>query len=186
MPRRDAEDFRGRRAHDAGVDVDHRLRGLAADAAEPDPTHPCPNAPDAQLLVVAAELRDAADDDGVDAEDPRQLHRAGRVGAAALLEVLLLQHAVELAPLDHRIRAVADQVGHQHVGDAFADVLVAAEDVIHVVLHGRVVGVVGLGLDPQVVHEADLDLRLVDYYARYRRTFGDGYNTEVRFGGLNS
>jgi hypothetical protein len=31
----------------------------------------------------------------------------------------------------------------------------------------------------------DLDIHLVDYYARYRRSLGDGYNTELRFGGLN-
>jgi hypothetical protein len=31
----------------------------------------------------------------------------------------------------------------------------------------------------------DLDVHLVDYYARYRRGLGDGYNTELRFGGLN-
>jgi hypothetical protein len=31
----------------------------------------------------------------------------------------------------------------------------------------------------------DLDLHLVDYYARYRRSLGDGFNTELRFGGLN-
>src|SRR5207245_344179 len=36
---RDAQDLGGRRAHDAGVDVDHRLGRLAAEAAEADPSH---------------------------------------------------------------------------------------------------------------------------------------------------
>jgi hypothetical protein len=31
----------------------------------------------------------------------------------------------------------------------------------------------------------DLDLHLVDYYARFRKGFGDGFNAELRFGGLN-
>jgi len=58
---------------------------------------------------------------------------------AALLEVLLLQHAVELLALDHRVGAVADQVGHQHVRDALADVLVVPEQVQHVLVDRRVI-----------------------------------------------
>jgi carboxypeptidase family protein len=36
-----------------------------------------------------------------------------------------------------------------------------------------------------VGNRGDLDLHLVDYYARYRKGFGGGYNAELRFGGMN-
>jgi hypothetical protein len=36
-----------------------------------------------------------------------------------------------------------------------------------------------------VGNRGDLDLHLIDYYARYRRVFGDGYLTELRLGALN-
>jgi hypothetical protein len=32
----------------------------------------------------------------------------------------------------------------------------------------------------------DLDVHLIDYYGRYRHTFGDGFDTELRFGALNN
>jgi len=49
---------------------------------------------------------------------------------------------------------------------------------LHVTLNKRFRRAVG--------NRGDLDLRPVDYYGRYHRGFGDGFNTELRFGALNN
>src|SRR2546428_689189 len=57
------------------------------------------------------------------------------------LEVLLLEDAVELLALDDRVAAVAHQVGDEHIGDAFADVLIAAEEIDDPRVHRGVIEV---------------------------------------------
>ena len=98
-------------------------------------------AADVGALVIAAELGDAADDDGVDAQNARDLGGGVRVGAVAVGEVLLGQHLVEFLALDDGVGAVVDQLVHQDVGDAFADVLVGPEERGDAALHGGVVEV---------------------------------------------
>ena len=99
----------------------------------------CGAAADVGALIVAAELGDAADDDGVDAEDACDFGGAGGVGAVAVGEVLLGEDLVELLALDHRIGAVVDQLVDQNVGDALADILVGAEECGDAALHGGVI-----------------------------------------------
>ena len=100
---------------------------------------PPPEMPD--VVVIAPELRDAADDDRVHAEDLRELRGGRRIGAAALLEVLLAHHGVDLLAFDHGVGAGADEVRDEHVGDPLADVHVGAEDVVDRTVDGAVVEV---------------------------------------------
>jgi hypothetical protein len=80
------------------------------------------------VFVVATELRDCADDDGVDAEELADFRGAGGVGAIAIGEILLGEELVESGALDDGILAVFDELFDEHRGDALADVLIGAED----------------------------------------------------------
>ena len=94
---------------------------------------------DGGALIVAAELGDAADDDGVDAEDAGDLGGAVGVGAVAVGEVLFGEDLVELLAFDHGVDAVVHQLVYQDVGDALADVLIGPEQRGNAALHGGVI-----------------------------------------------
>ena len=120
----------------------------------PNPCQLPPPPPRFGLLGLIAELGDAADDDGVHAEQLAELGGAGGIGAIGVGEVLLGHDLVEGLALDDRVGAVLDQVGDEQVGDALADVDVGAE-------HGG-----GGGLHGGVVEVQDRDARAA------RRTSG--------------
>src|SRR6185295_19456882 len=94
---------------------------FAADSAEPSPA-------DVRRLVVPAELGDAADDNGVHAQQLAQFGGARRVGPAAVGEVLLGHHLVERLAFHDRINTAADQIINHQVRNALTDVHVGAED----------------------------------------------------------
>src|SRR5438445_5617062 len=81
----------------------------------------------ALVLLLAAELGDRTRDDVADAEHLAQLGQLGRarIGAVAVGEVLFGQDGVELLALDDAERAVLDQLVHDLVGHALADVVVS-------------------------------------------------------------
>src|SRR5207245_8062761 len=93
---RHAENFPGPDLHDARVDRHRGLGRLFAEAAEPDSSETELSPAHAELLVVAPELGDGPDDDGVHAEQPAELRRGRSVRSPVLLEVLLVQDAVDL------------------------------------------------------------------------------------------
>src|SRR5580704_12456267 len=118
----------------AGVDVDHtggngndRFRIFGADAAEAV-FRAEPAGADVGVLVVAAKLGDAADDDGVHAEELADFGGAGGIGAVAVGEILFGEELVESCALNDGVLAVFDELLDEHGGDALADVLVGAED----------------------------------------------------------
>ena len=82
----------------------------------------------ANFAVVAAEFGDGAENNGVDAEDAADFGGAGGIGAVAVIEILLGNNLVESSALDHAVLAVLDELLNHEIGDAFADVLVGAED----------------------------------------------------------
>ncbi len=137
----DGEDLAGAGVHHAPANGDDGFGFLHAEVAETVLAEAVAPAGNALVAVVATELGDAADDDGVDAEDLADLGGGGGVGAVAIGEILLGEDFVQRLALDDRKRAVGDQTVHQQIGDAFADVLVAAKELRNVALHGGVVEV---------------------------------------------
>ena len=95
----------------------------------------------AELLVVAPELGDGPDDDRVYAEQPAELGRGRGIRSPLLLEILLVQDAVDLRALDDDVGAVLHQLSQKHAGDALADVHVRPPDVGHVAVHRAIVEV---------------------------------------------
>ena len=69
-----------------------------------------------------------ADDDGVDAKELADFGGAGGIGAVAIGEILFGEEFVECGAFNDGILAVFDELFDEHGGDAFADVLVGAED----------------------------------------------------------
>src|ERR1039457_5921856 len=122
-------------AHGGGLGSFHAADSVAAQHTRR------PAAADGSTLIVTAELGDAADDDGIHAEDAGDLGGAGGVGAVAVGEVLLRQDLVELFAFDYGVDAVVHQLVHQDVGNAFADILIGSENRGNVALHGGVVEV---------------------------------------------
>src|SRR5688500_4744190 len=112
------EDFARGRVHEARR---HRHLGLGLAQTDADALDAA-----ALLLVLTAELGDGARDDVLDAEDLAQLRELGRarIGAVALREVLLGQDGVELLALDDAERALFEELVHDLVGHALADVVV--------------------------------------------------------------
>ena len=131
-------DFAGVYVNHACGDGDDGFRVLGADAAEAV-FRAETAAADVGVLVVAAELGDGADDDGVNAEELADFGGAGRIGAIAIGEILFGEELVESGAFDDGILAVFDELFDEHGGDAFADVLVGAEDGGDGGLHGAVV-----------------------------------------------
>ena len=93
------------------------------------------------LLCFIAELGDAADDDGVNAQQLAEFGGAGGVGAVGVGEILLGHDFIQSLALDDGVGAVLDQVGDQQVGDAPAHVHVVAEHGGGGTHHGGVVEV---------------------------------------------
>src|SRR3981081_991355 len=83
---------------------------------------------DAGILGVVAELRDAAHDDGVRAQQFADFGGGGRVGAITVREILLRHDLVHGLALEHGGAAVLDQILDEQVGDSLADVDVLSED----------------------------------------------------------
>src|SRR5579863_2168210 len=121
------DDFAGVDVDHAGRDGDDRFRIFGADATETELGAVAAGA-EIGVLIVAAELGDGADDDGVNAEELADFGGGGRIGAVTVGEVLLGEELVERGAFDDGILAVFDELFDEHRGDALADVLVGAED----------------------------------------------------------
>src|ERR1700676_547532 len=135
------EDFAGGGIHEASGDGDHRFRFFFADARKRAGPAAVAAAHAADLFVIATELGDGAEDDGVHAEDAADFGGAGGIGAVAVVEVLFGNDLVESGALDDSILSVLNEFLNHEVGDAFADVLVGAEDGGHDRADGAVVKV---------------------------------------------
>src|SRR5207244_1565861 len=141
---RDAgKDFRRIRADHASGNGDYGFGFTLGDSAHSKSSRDSAKcaASNRGLFIVAAELGDAADDNGVDAQHLSDFRGGSGVGAVAVGEVLFGHHLVEHLALDHGKGAVGDQLIHQQVGDALADVLIGAEHRRDAALHRRVVEV---------------------------------------------
>src|ERR1039457_3739840 len=99
------------------------------------------SAADRGTLIVAAELGDAADDDGIHTQNAGDLGGARRVGAVAVGEILLLDDLVELFALDDGVNAVVDQFVHNEVGNTLADILIGTEERSHAGPYGAIIEV---------------------------------------------
>src|SRR6185436_18290283 len=108
--------------HRLALVLGHPAQAILAANAAKSPS------PDGSLLIVPSKLRDAADDDRIHPQDAPQLGGAGGIGTVAVREILLGQDLVQGLALDHRVGVPLHQPVHDHVGDALANVHVAAED----------------------------------------------------------
>ena len=93
----------------------------------------------AGIFALAAELRNAAHDDGVHAQKLAQFGCRIWIGAIAVRKILFGHDLIQRLALNHGIAAVLDQVLHQQIGDSFAHVHIAAEQRVYVLVHGAVV-----------------------------------------------
>src|SRR5581483_1267659 len=135
----DSQNLASINVHDAGIHADNGLGLLASKAAQPESAQSTASAADVGVLGVVAELSDAADNDGVHAQQFADFGGARRIGAVAGGEILFRQNFVQGLALDHGISAVLDEALHQQIGDAFADVNVLPEQGCHAAVHGAVV-----------------------------------------------
>ena len=124
---RHAENLPGPDLHDPRVDR-HCGLGLFAEAQR-------------DVLVLALVLGDGPDNDRVHAEQAAELGGRGDIRSRVLLEILLVEDAVELAALHDGIGAVLRERGQEHDGDAFADVHVRPIEAGHVAVHRAIVEV---------------------------------------------
>ena len=94
---------------------------------------------DARVLRIVAELRDAADDDRVDAEQLPEFGGGRGVGAVAVGKILLRHDLVKGGPLDDRVTAVLHEIVDQKIGDALANIHVRSKDRRNAAIDRRVV-----------------------------------------------
>ena len=118
------QDLARARVDDADGQRDGGLSLRRADLAEAEPAAAPAAAADVDVLLLGAELRDGPDDQELDAEHLAHLgHDLGvGVSAIAVREVLLGQQGVEPLAFDDAVGAVVDQLVHDEIGDALADV----------------------------------------------------------------
>ena len=76
------------------------------------------------VLVVAPELRDTSKDYRVHTQDPTYFGCRRGICSIAIGKVLFGQNFVQRIALDYGIFPIFDQLLHQQVGNAFADILV--------------------------------------------------------------
>src|SRR5208283_718560 len=122
------QDFSGRGVNHARAHAHHRFRFTGAHAAKPESAQAIAAAAHIGVLIVAAKLRDRANDDAVHAEDLPDLCGGCRVGAVAIGKILFGENLIERVPLNHRVFAVLHQFLDQQIGNTFADVLIGAKD----------------------------------------------------------
>ena len=115
------------------------MLSLLFDAAETEVPESGADPADAGVLGVVTELRDAADDDRVDAEQLADLGGRRGVGAIAVRKILLRHDFVEGRPLDDRVTAVLHQIVDQQIADALADIDVRPKDCRDAAINRRVV-----------------------------------------------
>ena len=125
--------------HHAGVDGDDGLALFLSEAADAESAETAAGATDIGVLGFVAELRDAANNDGVHSEELPDLGGRGCVGAIAIGEILLGENLVQCFALNDGIGAVLDEIGDQQVGDPLADVHIGAEERGGGSLHGGIV-----------------------------------------------
>ena len=123
----DAENFGGVDVHDTRVHGDDGFALLVAKSANAETAEATTTTADFGVLILVSELRDAADDDGIHAEEFAELGGGIGIGTVAVGEVLFGQDFVHGFALDDGIRAVLDEMLYQQVGDAFPHVNVRAK-----------------------------------------------------------
>ena len=89
-----AHDFRSVDVHQPRVHHHHGLALLVREAADAKSAPAAATAADLRILVVVSELGNAADDNGIHAQDLSDLRGRVRIGAIAVGEVLLAQYLV--------------------------------------------------------------------------------------------
>src|SRR5690242_14666378 len=123
-----AHNLGGIDVNQARIDHHDGLALLVAEAANAEAAPSAASAADVGVLVVVAELRHAADNDGVNAQQAADLGGRVRIGAIAVGEVLFGEDLVHRLALDDGVRAVLHQVAHEQIGDALADIDIGAEN----------------------------------------------------------
>src|SRR5581483_5406470 len=105
--------FAGIDVHDAGIHIHDGFAFAVADAADAESAPAAATAANFGVLVLAAELRDAAHDNGVHTEQLADLGGAVRIRSIAGRKILLRQDLVQRFALNHRVGAILDQTFHQ-------------------------------------------------------------------------
>ena len=123
----DGENFGSVDVDHAGVDAYDGFRLFVAEAAGADAVPAAATSADVLVLGFVSELSDAADDDGVNAQQFSELCSGIWIGAIAIREILLGEDFVHGFAIDDGIGSVLDQIAHQEIGDALADVHLGAK-----------------------------------------------------------
>ncbi len=78
---------------------------------------------------------------GIHAKQLANFGGAGRVGAVGVRKVLLAEDLVHRGSLDDRVASILDEIGNQHLRDAFSNIDIRAEEGLRGALHGGIVEV---------------------------------------------
>src|SRR5882762_7219119 len=141
FPFGDSQNFSSVDSHNASIQRHDRLRVGVVESTQAKTAQASAGSADAGFLGVIAELRDAAYNDGVHAQQFADFGGGVRVGAITVGEILLRQYLVHGLALEYRVAAVLDQVLDEQIRDSLADVDVLPEDRGYTAVHGGVVKV---------------------------------------------
>src|SRR5262249_2205826 len=122
------DDLRRLGIHEAIVDHHNRLiLAFAAGNAADDPAGNTASA-DVGLFVVAPEAHDVASEQRIRAGNLADARTFALLDAVARVKILLLKKLIHLRALDDDDLAILGNPGDQHRANAFADVLLRAEN----------------------------------------------------------